>query len=168
MRTIGFFALCAVLNAGCFGDFCVQFGLGADCPGAGGGNGGGTGNGGDGAGPSGGNGGEGGGGPPPGCAPQDGVSIGPGCGIFVEDGATGTGTKDSPFGTFAEAQLAADAAVDTKSRIYICGQGTFTGTVTLDAGISVYGSLQCGQWTFAEGNPKPTLAGLPNAPAGGH
>jgi hypothetical protein len=163
MRTIGVLALCSVVTAGCFGDFCEQFGLGADCPGAStdGGNGGGTGNGGDGAGPSGGNGGEGGASPPE-CILTNDQPIGPNCGVFVKQGSTGDGKQSSPFGSVAAAVAGLET---TQHRIYVCGDSTFTGSVTMAGGISVYGGLACGNWSYHDSNPRPQLMGTAGEPA---
>lgn len=54
------------------------------------------------------------------------------CGVFVKEGATSTGTPDSPVGTLAD-------AVATGKTLYL-REGSYAGSVTC-ADVSVYGGL---------------------------
>ena len=163
MRTIGFFALCAVLNAGCFGGYCDQFWLGQECPDATASGAGGTGgNGGENAGGNaGGEGGEGGGIIPVECLPAEGGAIADTCGAFVRFDTDGACTATDPCGTLESAI----ASLGANKQIYICGGDVFMGSVELPAGVSVYGSLSCGDWKYAQTNARPTLYGDQNIPA---
>lgn len=96
------------------------------------------------------------------CALKEGASISSDCGIFVQKGATGDGSQASPLGSITEA-LALSTAQN--SRIYICGGDTFTGSVTVPPGVSLFGGLSCADWKFAGTNSHPVIAGDADAPA---
>ncbi|NUP10721.1 MAG: hypothetical protein HOW73_32150 [Polyangiaceae bacterium] len=155
----------AVLGAGCYGDACEEFpricgsggGAGAD-PGGGGEGGGEVG----GNGANGGSGGDGGGGAPPaGCTPTEGQPIGADCGVFVQSGRNGDGTQGSPFGSVVDAV----GAVGNGGRIYICGADSFNGSVALPSGVSIFGSLDCDDWSYSATNAKPTILGAQDVAA---
>jgi hypothetical protein len=82
------------------------------------------------------------------------------CGVFAKSGAAagGTGSMQSPVATLA---AAVDAAVMQKKRhIYAC-VGAFTEIVTVPAGITLYGGLDCENgWAVTEG--KTSLKGTPD------
>lgn len=78
------------------------------------------------------------------------------CGVFVKSGAAGgEGTKESPLGT-VQAALA-KATELSKKRVYAC-MGTFTETVTVPAGISLFGGLDC-ENGWAVSDQRSTLKG---------
>ena len=144
--------------AGCVGELCEYAPL---VCGDGAGGAGGEGSGGDGAGVSaGGTGGEG-GAVDPDCLPMEGQAIEDGCGVFVAPDGDGSGTRDDPYGSVA----VASENLGGKSRIYVCGATTFDGSVNLSAGVSVYGSLDCDDWTYEQANARPTILGTSNEPA---
>lgn len=76
------------------------------------------------------------------------------CGVFVKEGATGTGTPDSPVGTLAE-------AVAESKTIYLC-EGNYAGSVTL-IDVSVYGGLDCTDWKH-QAAVKSAVNGTANLP----
>jgi hypothetical protein len=80
------------------------------------------------------------------------------CGVFAKSGAAagGTGSMASPVATLV---AAVDAAVTQKKRhVYVC-VGAFTEAVTVPAGITLYGGLDCENgWAVTEG--KTTLKGM--------
>jgi hypothetical protein len=85
------------------------------------------------------------------CVPRD--ASGPvagGCGIFVATSGTdtGAGTKDSPVSSI---QAAIALAKDGEKRVYLCAE-TFTETVTVDAGVTLFGALDCTKdWAYSGG-----------------
>jgi hypothetical protein len=113
----------------------------------------------------GGQGGEGGqgGGPNPTCTPTEGEPIGPDCGVFVDPGAAGDGTQGSPTGNLQQALDQAAANPSASRAVYICGDAPLTGSLTIPSGLTVYGGLSCGDWTYASANPKAQLTGQANA-----
>jgi len=158
------FVLAALLLpvGGCFlGDVCDEY-FDGTCPpyGSSGGAGGGDGAGGEGGGGVGGDGG-GGGQPPTECTPVQGQTIGADCGVFVKSGGTGSGTQADPFGSVVDAV----ARLGGDKRIYVCGGETFEGSITLPSDVSIYGGLDCSQWLFESGNPKPEILGGADTPA---
>lgn len=90
----------------------------------------------------------------PGCDLVDGMPVGTTCGAFVKAGATGgDGSQGSPFGSVGEA-----TAMKPGANIYVCGTDTFSEAVILgDA--SLFGGLDCANWSFAAGNGRPTISG---------
>lgn len=101
-----------------------------------------------------------GGGPPAGCELKEGEAIGLECGVFVKAGGSGDGAQASPLGDIQQAI----AAVGASPRVYVCGGDTFTGSVTLPGGISIFGGLKCDTWTYAAANLRPLLQGEANVP----
>ncbi|NUP08467.1 MAG: hypothetical protein HOW73_20650 [Polyangiaceae bacterium] len=81
------------------------------------------------------------------------------CGVFVDVDApdNGDGTKTSPFNAIGRTE---PAVLEGKA-IYVCGSPTFNGVFHWNAGIRLYGGLECGAWTFESSN-LPTLAGTNN------
>lgn len=114
--------------------------------------------------PAGGNGGAGGSGgaPPLECTLANDQAVGPQCGVFVQEGSNGDGKQSSPFGSIADAVAGLDA---TQHRIYVCGDSTFVGSVTMAGGISIYGGIACNGWTFNDTNPRPGIFGTAGEPA---
>ncbi|MBL9021967.1 MAG: hypothetical protein JNL21_07185 [Myxococcales bacterium] len=111
---------------------------------------GGTGGSGNGGGGTGGEG-AGGGTPIDTCEPNDGLTIEPTCGIFVNTNANegGNGTQGAPFNSLASAVAASD---DANSRIYVCG--AVDESVTVPGGRSVHGELDCSwEWDLAARTP---------------
>jgi len=93
-------------------------------------------------------------GPPAQCVPTAGQdAVADTCGLFVsvslgDDTKVGVGSKSKPYKTLAAAVVAASA---TKARIYACAE-TFTETVTVTAGVGIYGGLDCANgWTYTDG-----------------
>lgn len=97
---------------------------------------------------------------PAGCVPTEGMPIGADCGVFVKSGATGDGGQATPLGSIA----AGIGAVMDKPRVYVCGGDSFTGSITLASGVSIYGGLVCDGWIYGAANPRPTVTGTANAP----
>ncbi len=146
---------------------CSHCGGSSECPDGyvcirdgGGGTGGGGSVGGSGTGGNGGEGGAG-GGVPAGCDLVEGEAVGAECGVFVKAEATGDGTQGSPYGTIQDAV----DNIKTATRIYVCGGDTFDGSIELPGGVSLYGGLNCADWTFAAVNPQPTILGDSDVPA---
>ncbi|WP_437877606.1 hypothetical protein [Sorangium sp. So ce513] len=85
------------------------------------------------------------------------------CGVFVS--ATGSddgdGTPDAPVSTLAEAiELAAKNEDEAARRVYACA-GTFNEAVTVAAGVTIYGGLDCeANWQW-DGVRKTTLTTSP-------
>ncbi len=102
-----------------------------------------------------------GGGVPAGCDLVEGEPIGAECGVFVKAESAGDGTQGSPYGTIQDAI----DNIKTAKRIYVCGGDTFNGSIELPGGVSLYGGLDCADWTFAETNAQPTLEGDSDVPA---
>jgi hypothetical protein len=118
-------------------------------------------NGGGGAGGMGGMGAGGTGGAAAGCVPNElaaGESLDASCGVFVDFAGSGAGTKDAPTNDLQAALQQAQAG----KAVYICGTDTFTGSFTLEGGISIYGALNC-DWTF-NAAAKPKLVGNVDVP----
>jgi hypothetical protein len=121
-----------------------------------GGNAGGAGNGGNG-----GDGGQG-GGPNPICTPTEGEPIGAQCGVFVNAASVGgDGSQAMPYSTITEAV----AALGGATHIYVCGGDSFSGSISLPAGVSLSGGLACADWTYAAANPTPELLGTADVAA---
>lgn len=112
-----------------------------------------------------GTGGAGGGPTPVGCVPSDGQrwSADATCGVFVSATAAdgGDGSPDAPVKTLAEAiQRAAQIEDEEARRVYACAQ-TFNESLTVAAGITLYGGLDCDDhWQWGEAN-KTTLTAPP-------
>ncbi len=133
---------------------CSEGGTGA---GAGGSGAGGNGTGGG----TGGQGGEGGSVIPAECNPTEGQPVGADCGVFVKSGSNGDGTQASPFGSITGAVQ----GIGSATRIYVCGGDTFTGSVELPGGVSLYGGFDCTAWSYGDAAPKPTINGDVEEPA---
>jgi hypothetical protein len=156
------------LTGGCFDDFCSEFPDANACRGVGGEGGdggtssttggGGAGSGGD---ASGGMGGEGGSPPMPGCLPVEGAEIEARCGVYVAEGGGGVGTRESPYADLVTALDNLGGA----TRIYVCGSPELSGSVTLPAGVSLYGGLDCATWIYSAANPRPKILGDAGVPA---
>ena len=90
----------------------------------------------------------GGGGTPAGCVPSDSAdAVADTCGIFVSsslgDDAAADGTQKKPYKTITAAVTA-----HADKRLYLCGEA-FDETVTLPAGSTLYGALNCTSgWTY--------------------
>lgn len=97
-------------------------------------------------------------GPPVGeeCNPLDPEKYAPSaeCGVFVREGASGTGTPDDPMGSLVQA-LALD-----RGAVYVC-KGTYAGSAELPAGATIFGGLSCDGW-LAQPNERSVLAGDAN------
>jgi hypothetical protein len=109
----------------------------------------------------GGNGSDGGdGGPPPACVPSEsGTPVDVICGVFVsssigDDG--NAGTPDKPLKTLGAAVTKAGAG-----RVYACGEG-FTEAVTLSAGTTLYGALDCAKGWAYDAMKQTTLTAAPD------
>ena len=160
MRTItisfGFAALLLPMS-GCFNDTLCDYGVcgegaegaGASSPTGAGGEGGGGGTGGEG------------GGIQPGCMPAEGESVTANCGVFVASGSNGDGSQGNPYGSV----VAAVAGIGSANAIYVCGGDTFTGSVDLPPGVSLFGGFDCATWSYAGANALPTVLGDPDVPA---
>lgn len=89
------------------------------------------------------------GGTPVECVPKDAPGpVADGCGIFVSVSGMddATGTKASPVQTLATAIL---RAKDGEKRVYACAEA-FTETLTVDAGVTVFGGLDCTKdWSYS-------------------
>ena len=84
------------------------------------------------------------------------AAIADACGVFVKTGAgAGEGTMASPLGTLQAA--VAKAAELQKKRVYAC-IGAFTEAVTVPAGISLFGGLDCNK-AWAATDQRSTLKG---------
>ncbi len=116
---------------------------------------------GGGAGDATGGGGEGGAAPMPGCLPVEGLEIAADCGVYVAVGGGGLGTKTSPFPDLATAldDLAGPA------NVYVCGAPEHLGSVTLPAGVSIVGGLDCATWVYSVESPRPSILGDEGIPA---
>lgn len=89
----------------------------------------------------------------PTCIPSDPAwAPSPECGIFVRQGAAGTGTPDAPVGSVLEA-LAANGG----KPIYIA-EGTYTAELSLPSGTILYGGLKA-DWAF-DAATRPVLTGM--------
>ena len=97
---------------------------------------------------------------PTGCELSEGKQVASECGVFVKAGGTGDGSQAKPLG---DVSSAVTAAAQTQ-RIYICGSDTFTGSVTLPSGVSIFGGLDCATWSFAAAHAHPKLVSPPNLP----
>ena len=92
-------------------------------------------------------------GPPPSCVPSANFSnpIAATCGTFVSnriDGGAGLGTQASPYASVSTA-LAANATT-----IYVCAGSTpYSDSLTLDAGVTIYGGLDCSSWIYNATKP---------------
>ncbi len=98
------------------------------------------------------------------CIPvtlQPGQSVPDHCGVFVQAGSSGTGTKTDPLGSVVSA---ANPLLANKGAIYVCGAETFTGSVSVAAGTSLFGGLTCGAWTY-DPSQRPRISGVANTPA---
>lgn len=156
------------LTGGCFEDFCSEFPDANACKGIGGEGGdggtssttggGGAGSGGD---ASGGMGGEGGSPPMPGCLPVEGGELEAECGVYVAEGGGGVGTRESPYPDLVTALDNLGGA----TRIYVCGSPELAGSVTLPAGVSLYGGLDCATWIYSAASPRPKILGDAGVPA---
>jgi len=102
-----------------------------------------------------------GGGLPTDCTPSEGVAIPATCGVFVKSGASGDGSQASPFGSVVEASTNLGGA----KAIYICGGDTFTGSVEVAGGVSIFGGLDCASWEYAKSAAHPKLVGDADVPA---
>ncbi len=98
------------------------------------------------------------------CSPNEGMVVGPTCGVFVDPNAPsgGDGSKMKPFDTLAEAAMDIPASA---SAIYVCGKNTFTASITLRAGVSIYGGFNCASWSYSASNPHAELLGTADVPA---
>ncbi|MFO0612291.1 MAG: hypothetical protein U0414_06875 [Polyangiaceae bacterium] len=103
----------------------------------------------------------GGGGSTPSCAPSAGKAIEASCGVFVQTGAAGDGSRAAPFGSIK----AAVAGLGDAKAIYVCGSESYTGSLTVPSGVSIIGGLSCNDWVFDEKHAKPEIVGDPNIPA---
>ena len=88
------------------------------------------------------------GGPPPGCIPSDNNEpVADSCGVFVSSslgGDSNVGSKDKPFATIGKALTKANG-----KPIYVCGEA-FKEAVTLDAGVTLFGAVDCTNgWIYA-------------------
>jgi len=73
-------------------------------------------------------------------------------GVFVAQGASGDGTKESPLGSV---QNGIDKALELRRpRVYIC-TGTYEENVVVPPGstVSLYGGWSCGTWTYDANRP---------------
>lgn len=113
------------------------------------------------AGGGGGTGGEGGSDISKNCNPTEGAPIEADCGVFVKSGSNGDGTQASPFGSITGAVQ----GIGSATRIYVCGGDTFTGSVELPGGVSLYGGFDCSAWSYGDAAPKPTINGDVEEPA---
>ncbi len=100
--------------------------------------------------------------PPAQCVPDAGEPISSDCGVFVssELDGEGDGTKQDPFDTVSDAVFYLGDA----TRIYVCGDATFVGSITLPPGVSVFGGLSCADWVHVATNLRPRLLGDANVP----
>jgi hypothetical protein len=120
----------------------------------------------DGGGGTGGMGG-GGGGPPMSCVPSEnmGLPVAASCGVFVSTSLgsdMNAGTPEAPVATFKQAlTLAAKGGMT----VYACAE-MFTEVVTVPAGITLYGGLQCEAdakgWKYVGPGTKTTLTAGPD------
>jgi hypothetical protein len=82
------------------------------------------------------------------------------CGIFVKAGAAagGDGNKATPFAKLADAIGEAQA---TGKRVYACAPttGSFSESVTISAGIEVFGGFDCANWAWSK-DARTALNGL--------
>lgn len=68
------------------------------------------------------------------------------CGVFVQQGATGDGSKATPMGSVRDA--VAKAAQQKKNRVYVC-MGEYQEEVVIEnAPVSIFGGLSCGDWAY--------------------
>lgn len=82
------------------------------------------------------------------------------CGVFVKtDGDDGSdGTREKPVATLGKA---IEIAKNSKRRVYTC-IGDYTGSVTVPAGVSIFGGLDCaGGWAPQE-DARSTLTAAPD------
>ncbi|XXY46929.1 hypothetical protein WME91_43700 [Sorangium sp. So ce269] len=81
--------------------------------------------------------------------------------VSATAGDGGDGTPDAPVKTLAEAiQLAAQNEDETARRVYACAE-TFEEAVTVTAGVTIFGGLDCeADWQW-DGEKKTTLTALP-------
>lgn len=98
---------------------------------------------------------------PPGCELSEAKPIPADCGIFVRAGATGDGSQANPLGDIRSAL----AAITDKPRVYVCGSDTFTGSLSMPSGVSIFGAVDCATWTFQAVNPAPKVVGDADVPA---
>jgi hypothetical protein len=80
------------------------------------------------------------------------------CGVFVSNAGsdTGDGTKAKPFRTLT---LAIEHAANGTLRVYACA-GEFDETVTVPAGLSLFGGLACNDGWSHDGVQRTALVGL--------
>jgi hypothetical protein len=108
-----------------------------------------------------------GGGAPQICVPEDladGETIGASCGVFVDAGKTGVGTKADPIGALKSAIEAAQT--QQLDNIYVCGTSTYSPSdksLSVPAGFHVYGALDCADWHY-DPNQRPTIRGYADFP----
>ncbi len=95
------------------------------------------------------------------CDPIEGMLIGARCGVFVKAGANGDGSQANPFGSIVEAANALGEA----AHIYICGGDAFAGSVSMNGGVSVTGSIRCDDWRYSKDLPRPKIVGSADVPA---
>jgi hypothetical protein len=107
----------------------------------------------------------GGGGTPLECIPSPGAAaVGDACGVFVSSGdkgvdAEGRGSKDKPLKSLTRAIEQAKAQ---NKPVYACAE-EFTEALALDAGIELYGGLDCAKgWSLAATPAKTTLTAGPD------
>jgi len=87
--------------------------------------------------------------------------IGARCGVFVKAGANGDGSQANPFGSIVEAANALGEA----AHIYVCGGDAFAGSVSMNGGVSVTGSIRCDDWRYSRDLPRPKIVGSADVPA---
>lgn len=75
------------------------------------------------------------------CAPEDGESIDPNCGLFVDPSASagGNGSQNDPYRTLTAAIVAAG---DSDTAIYVC-TGSLAEAVVIPPSVDVHGGLLC-------------------------
>jgi hypothetical protein len=97
------------------------------------------------------------GGTPSECVPSEsGGPVGNECGVFVARGGddASEGTRESPVATLAKA---VELSAKKGARVYACAE-VFGEALVLDAGVEVYGGLECEKaWAYVGAEKKTTL-----------
>jgi hypothetical protein len=85
------------------------------------------------------------------------------CGVFARAdamGASDAGTREKPYTTL---QAAIEAAAKTTGRVYACSSAPFLETVTVAAGVEIYGGFDCASSWAWKADAKSELTGPADA-----